>query len=237
MKSNFLLAAVLAAAAVVLLTGNTIAQTGTFTEIAPKPVPIVKGKVELSPKTTMIEFVGTHVGDDPKPRVGGFKTFTGQIGLANGNSGIKFLNLEIDVNSIWTEFSKLSGHLKNADFFETDKFGKSSFKSTKIGKDDRGNLMVTGNLMLLGQKKEITFPIMVRVSDDSFMLKSEFKIDRTLFGMDKMTSGVEKEVSLQMVVGQPTTPRKEVEGPGTDKTKKKEDSSTQSVSISAPNMT
>ena len=237
MKIELSLAATFAVATVLLVSADANAQTGEFTEIAAKPVPVVDGKVELSPKTTMIEFVGTHVGDDPKPRVGGFKNFKGQIELADGNAGIKSMQIDIDINSIWTEFANLTGHLKNADFFETDKFGKSSFKSTKIGKDRDGNTTVTGDLMLHGQTKSFTFPAKVKATDDGLMLHSEFKLDRTMFGMDKMTSGVEKVVSMRIIVGQPTKARKEMGGPGTDKKEKKQESSTQSVSISAPNMT
>lgn len=227
------------AASIVAFTGPTHAQTGTFTRIGPKPVPIVDGKVELSPETTLIEFVGTHVGEDPKPRVGGFKKFKGQIEVTDENAGIKSMHLEIDVNSIWTEFSKLTAHLKNADFFETDQFGKASFKSTRIRVDDFGNTNVTGELTLHGVTKEITIPAQVKITDSGLMVKSEFKLDRTMFGMEKMTSGVEKEVSLQMVVGQATSPREEVSGPGTEEKKKKQDESSSSrpVSISAPNMT
>lgn len=224
------------------------AQTGTMTKIDASPVMIKDGKVDLSPDTTMIEFVGTHVGDDPKPRVGGFKAFKGQIEMADQNAGIKSMNLEIDINSLWTEFTKLTNHLKNADFFESDKFGGAKFKSTKIGKDDGGNTTITGELTLHGQTKEVSFPAKVKVSDQGLMMMSEFKLDRSLFGMDQMTSGVEKTVSLQMVVGQKTATRNAMSGPGTKKKKEgsekkgseKKGSETkppQSVSISAPNMT
>ena len=185
----------------------------------------------------MIEFVGTHVGDDPKPRVGGFQKFNGQLELTNGNAGIKSMNLEIDVNSVWTEFSKLTAHLKNADFFETEKFSKASFKSTSIGENDKGDTLVTGDLMLHGQTREVTIPAKVKVTDRGLMVKCHFKLDRTMFGMNQMTSGVEKEVMLQMVVGQPTRARKAVAGPGTEKKKKKPEPASRSVSISAPNMT
>ena len=237
MKMKSISASALIIAASLLLPVNAEAQTGKFTKIEPAPVPVVDGKVELSPKTTMIEFVGIHVGNDPKPRVGGFKKFTGAVELSADNSMIKSMKLEIDVDSLWTEFDKLTGHLKNADFFETGKFGKSSFTSTKVEKGEKG-FNVTGELMLHGQKNEVTIPVMLKASDKGVIMKSEFKLDRTLFGMDKMTSGVEKEVSLQMVVGQKTSPRKAMGGPGgSAKSKMKRKARAMTVSLSAPNMT
>jgi hypothetical protein len=38
------------------------------------------------------------------------------------------------------------------------------------------------------------------------MLKADFKIDRTEFGMDRMQQNVEKEVALSVVVGEKTDP-------------------------------
>ena len=236
LKSVYALAFMLTAA--LLLHMDAKAQTGSFTKIEPKSVPVVDGKVELSPKTAMIEFVGIHVGNDPKPRVGGFKAFKGVAELADDNSSIKSMKLEIDISSLWTEFDKLTGHLKNADFFEAAKFGKSSFTSTAVEKGEKGMIKVTGDLMLHGHKKEVMIPVMLKASGDGVMMKSEFKLDRTLFGMDKMTSGVEKEVSLLMVVGQKTSPRKAMGGPGgSAKSKKKGKNKAMTVSISAPNMT
>ena len=240
MKLKFVYSLALVLGWVLLVSSSADAQSaGKFTKIEPKPVPVVDGKVELKPETTMIEFVGTHVGDDPKPRVGGFKKFSGTVELTDAKDSIKSMKLEIDIDSLWTEFANLTGHLKNADFFETAKFGKSSFTSTKVEKGENGALNVTGELMLHGAKKEVTIPVMLKSSSEGVMIKSEFKLDRTKFGMDKMTSGVEKEVSLQMVVGQKTTPRKSAGGPGgSAKSRKKEQQpESKTVSISAPNMT
>ena len=236
MKINLFYMALALGVSAMLVASTNAQSAGKFTKIAPKPVPVVDGKVELNPKTTMIEFVGIHVGDDPKPRVGGFKKFAGTVELNDSKDMVKSMNLEIDVDSLWTEFDKLTGHLKNKDFFETAKFGKASFASTKVEKGEKG-LNVTGDLMLHGVKKEVTFPMMVKSSSDGVMMKSEFNLDRTLFGMDKMTSGVEKTVSLQMIVGQKTAPRKAMGGPGgSAKSDSKKGSKTETVSISAPNM-
>lgn len=80
------------------------------------PVP-VESVVFLAPSNSRISFVGTHVGDDPKPRLGGFANFYGQVKIDPSNSTITSIGIDIQVDSVWTEFAKLTAHLKNADFF------------------------------------------------------------------------------------------------------------------------
>jgi polyisoprenoid-binding protein YceI len=173
------------------------------------PVKISGGVARLSPENTKIEFVGTHVGEDKKPRLGGFKKFSGQIEIDANNQMVTSINFEIDVTSIWTEFKGLTKHLLTDDFFDVKKFGNSKFVSTKIESDKAGRSQVTGNLTLMGNTKEISFPISSKVSDSGLVLQAKFQIDRTFFGMDKLTKGVDKEVSVAVVVGQKNSPKKE----------------------------
>lgn len=214
---------------------NAVAQSATRSAKM-TPVAITDGAVNLKPDNTRIEFVGTHVGDDPKPRSGGFAGFKGKITMNADNSAIESIKIDIDINSIWTEFDNLTTHLKAADFFEVDKFGKSSFESTGISTSANGKTMVAGKLTLHGVTSEIMFPVKTIVNDAGLVLTSEFKLDRTQFGMDKMTSGVEKAVSLKVVVGQKTEPKKSRSGPGTSKTETKTTNDQQLVSLSVPNM-
>ncbi len=168
------------------------------------PVAIDAGVVTLSPENTRIEFVGTHVGDDPRPRLGGFEKFTGQIHLGD-NDVIESIKVEFDVTSIWTTIPKLTGHLKTADFFDVGKFPKASFKSTRINYE-QGRTKITGDLSLLGNTRPISFTAKVSVSNAGFLLFSEFEMDRTHWGMTKMTDGVNAEVTVQVAVGRKTEP-------------------------------
>lgn len=168
------------------------------------PVAVEDGVAKINAENTAIQFVGTHVGDDPKPRLGGFKEFSGMIKINSEDNSIESMNLEINIDSLWTQFDKLTGHLKNADFFEVEEFGSATFESTGVEVDQLGNTNVVGNLTLHGTTKEVRFPVEATVNEDGVSLRSEFKINRALFGMDKMTSGVEKVVSLTFVVGHQT---------------------------------
>ena len=67
----------------------------------------------------------------------------------------------------------------NVDFFEVDKYAKASFKSTEISASS-----IKGILDLHGVQKEISFPATITVSEKSVDIKSEFTINRRLWGIN-----------------------------------------------------
>jgi len=216
------------------------AQQGQAQAPATTPVP-VQSVAFLSPANSRISFVGIHVGDDPKPRLGGFKEFQGYAIVDPGSNTIGSVVLDINVDSVWTQFEKLTGHLKNADFFDTAKFPAARFVSTEIKKAENGKCEITGNLTLHGQTKSISFPAQYRFENGGLLLAAKFKLDRSQFGMDQMLSGVDKMVEVEIFIGQQTSPSEEQSGHGGDSKKKqsKVDSKSKlrTVSVHLPNMT
>jgi polyisoprenoid-binding protein YceI len=204
------------------------------------PVP-VESVVMLSPKNSSISFVGIHVGDDPKPRLGGFSKFSGNAKVDLANQKIKSLKVYMQVDSVWTEFEKLTAHLKNEDFFEVDKFPKASFVSKKIEISEAGKCTITGNLTLHGQTNRTSFPAEYRFENGGLVLSAKFQIDRSEFGMDQMLSGVDKLVAVELQIGKKTVIPDAKDGHGGDSKKKqsenKKPDATQKVSLKLPNMT
>ena len=129
----------------------------------------------------------------------------------------------------------------NEDFFETDKFPSAKFVSTKIETGKSGRGLMTGELTLHGETKEIQFPIEVQMKDGGLILQSKFKLDRSKFGMDQMLSGVDKMVDIEIVVGQPTPTTTEKPGHGGESKEKEArqrlPENLQLVSLYLPNMT
>ena len=136
----------------------------------------------ITPENSKVEFTGSKVTGEHN---GGFKQFSGNIGLVGNKPEESKVFVEIDVNSIYTEDEKLTGHLKSPDFFDAEKFPKASFTSTKIVPDTAkgaNNYTVTGDFDLHGTKKSITFPATITVGD-TVSVKSEFSINRKDFGI------------------------------------------------------
>ncbi len=153
--------------------------------------------IALTSDNTEIRFVGTHAGDKPDPRTGTFTTFSGNLKIDSGQ--LQSISVEIDATSLSTDIEKLTNHLRSPDFFDVLQHPKATFQSTSIQMAGDGQVTVIGDLTLLGKTHSITFPATVSI-DDGVVLKSEFSIDRTQFGMDYGTDKVEKQVTLSVSV-------------------------------------
>ena len=94
----------------------------------------------------------------------------------------------------------LTTHLKSPDFFDTREYPKAKFESTSI-KAEGDEHTITGNLTLMKETKEISFPAKIEVVDGKLTLSAKFTIDRTEFGMTKMTEGVLKDVEMTVSIG------------------------------------
>lgn len=136
--------------------------------------------VKVIADRSQIGFVGAKItGTHP----GKFKSFTGEATVV-GNKPTQ-LNFTVQMDSLESDSEKLTGHLKNADFFDVEKFPTSTFQSTSIVEKAAGDSTheVTGNLTLHGVTKAITFPVKVTAADDGVTGKASFTINRKDFGI------------------------------------------------------
>ena len=101
--------------------------------------------------------------------------------------------------------TKLNGHLKNGDFFETDKFPTATYKITSLkkNKDKKYNYTINGNLTAKGKTAAVSFPAQITVKDGVVTLNSDkFSFDRQKFDIAYKSSMkdvvVKDEVDLQI---------------------------------------
>ncbi len=161
-----------------------------------KPAGLVE--TSLTPDNTLIQFVGTHVGDEPDPRTGKFSKFSGTAKAADGK--LTEVTVDIETVSLETDIEKLTNHLKSPDFFDVRQHPEAKFVSKSIKPGDDGKVEITGDLTMLGTTKSITFPAAVTIGDD-INLDAEFVIDRVEFGMDYSPDKVHKDVTMTIKVG------------------------------------
>lgn len=176
----------------------------TFGVALAEPVPLDKGVATISAANSRITFVGTHSGDKPDPRTGGFAKFTGKVTVDPASKAITGVTADIDTTSLFTPIQKLTDHLKTADFFEVREYPTAKFESTKVTPGKAGTATVTGKLTLHGKTQEISFPATTTVTAEGLTLKSEFTINRSEFGMTYGAGKVEDKVALTVVVGEKT---------------------------------
>ena len=108
--------------------------------------------------------------------------FSGELGIDDGKlvSG----NLIFDMSTINTEDlnggkkQKLDDHLRGEDFFDVEKFPNAYLK---IKNYDGKN--ITGDLTIKEVTKEISFPAILEITQNSIKGKADFTINRTEYGI------------------------------------------------------
>jgi polyisoprenoid-binding protein YceI len=170
------------------------------------PVAIEGGKAKLTPANSKVMFVGIHTGDKPDPRTCGFAEFSGEASFSEDGKTLSSVLIEMQVDSIYTFNGNLTQHLKSGDFFDAREYPTAKFESTKveIGPDGKGTL--TGKLSLMKGSEEVAIPVTMTKTEAGFTLKGEVSIDRTKFGMDKMTEKIGKDVAVSFSIGEKTDP-------------------------------
>lgn len=160
------------------------------------PVLAQEAKYTLTGDNTKITFVGSKKGGKHD---GGFKMLTGTA-TANGTdpATAKF-EVEIDMNSTWTDTEKLTKHLMSPDFFGVKTNPKSKFVSTKVEKGTNG-YTVTGDLTLNGKTKAVSFPAQIAVKDGTLTLTAEFPINRHDWGISYGKGMINDDVAMKVKV-------------------------------------
>ncbi|HVJ47300.1 MAG TPA: YceI family protein [Luteolibacter sp.] len=151
-------------------------------------------------ETSAVNFTGSKVTGSHS---GGFKKVTGHFTVKDGVLVGNDHKVVIDVNSLWSDAEKLTGHLKSADFFDTEKFPESTFEATSLTKKSDTSYEVSGNFTLHGVTKNITFPATVTQSGDAVKIASKFDINRKDFGIvyaGKVDDLIRDEVVIELAL-------------------------------------
>ncbi len=154
-------------------------------------------RLELTPENTSIEFVGNHTGDDPDPRQGKFEQFSGSAVI---DGTLKSVAVQIETPSLSTDIEKLTNHLKNADFFDVNRYPTAKFESKAIKDLGNGQIEISGDLTLLDTTRSISFPATFG-TEGTPLLEAEFEIDRTQWGMSYGPDKIEKLVPMKITIG------------------------------------
>ena len=187
---------------------SNTANTGNAANNSTATAPAKSETLVINPENSKVEFVGSKVTGKHD---GGFKKFAGTVALVNGKPEDSTVSIDIDAASVFTDTDGLTKHLQTGDFFDVAKFPKASFKATKIVPDAEkgaGHYMVTGDLMLRGVTKSVTFPATIAVSDGNVAVKAEFSINRKDFNIlyaGKADDLIRDDVVIKLDLNAPRT--------------------------------
>lgn len=155
-------------------------------------------KLTLDQEHSRINFVGAKPDGQHK---GGFKKFTADAVMDSENPSNSSLEIVIESASLFSDNDKLTNHLKSPDFFDVRKHPKITFKATKITHaTDDVKASITGKLKMLDKEVEITLPVVAEVTDSKITLTTDFKIDRTRWGMTYGKGKINDEVAVTAVI-------------------------------------
>lgn len=159
-----------------------LALTTSFTAIAQdKPM---SSTLKLTPEST-VKWVGKKITGQHHGVVGikdGYLTFTGDL-LTSGVVNVDMNTIEVhDIPASDEMNGKLTGHLKSPDFFDVQKYPDAKLQIISSEKTKNG-LKVKANLTFIGKTNPIEFDAVVKRSAKSTNLKSDVKIDRTIWGL------------------------------------------------------
>jgi polyisoprenoid-binding protein YceI len=159
-------------------------------------LPAQEAVYKLTGANCKVTFVGTKPGGKHD---GGFKEVKGTIVVKDGELTAAKIKVDIDVNSIYTDTQRLTNHLKTPDFFDSQKYPKATFESTKIEKAG-DNYIIHGKLTMRGVTKELHFPASIQATNHGVSLESQFQINRHDWRISYGKNQVDDMVKLSLKV-------------------------------------
>ncbi len=168
-------------------------------------------KYDFDKVHTQILFFANHLGYSHS--MGKFLNFDGHFNFDTDNPAASSVEVSIDTSSIEMNDQKWNDHMKNADFFNVEKFPAMTFKSTKIDVTGENTANITGDLTILGVTKPVVLAVTHNKTDKhpySGKIVSGFSatttVKRSEFGMTYGLPAVADDIEVRI----------EVEGPRQD---------------------
>lgn len=138
---------------------------------------------------------------------GAFTKVSGTVDYDPADMTKSTIAVSIDATSIDTRVEMRDNDLRGPHFFEVDKYPTITFKSTKIEAAGPGKLKATGDLTLHGVTKQVvldvdglTDPVKDGRGNTHLGASASTKIDRTEFGMTRMTGVVGTDITITIDV-------------------------------------
>ena len=163
----------------------------------------------IDPTHTATVFTWNHFGfSTPSAN---FSDIQGTISVDNAKPVNSAVNVTIPLSSLNTNVKALDDHLKNADFFDAEKYPNITFKSTKVQALGQNKYKITGDLTVKNVTKPVVLDAVLNKQGIHPMTKAESigfnattSFDRSAFGVgayvpnvgDKITVNITTEASV-----------------------------------------
>lgn len=109
-------------------------------------------------------------------------------------------DVSIDANSVNTGNEMRDNHLRGDTYFDVKNYPRIHFVSVKVTPSDKpGVLFISGKLTIKNQTKDISFPFIASSTNDRYLFKGLFNINRKDFGVggtSVISNNLEVELSI-----------------------------------------
>ena len=137
---------------------------------------------------------------------GRFTDISGTIGVDRENLNNSSVEIVIRTASVNTDLEERDEHLRNADFFDVEKYPTMSFKSSNVRKISDTVGEVTGSFTLHGVTQTITTTVIflgefdVPWGQHRAGFETSFTIKRSDYGMDKLVGPAGDTIQVTLFV-------------------------------------
>tara|TARA_Y100001934_G_C12329071_1_gene764104 strand:- start:1047 stop:1643 length:597 start_codon:yes stop_codon:yes gene_type:complete len=148
--------------------------------------PNAQGKTfSIDTQKSQIKWTGKKITEK---HYGKIKVKTGDViidesGLTGGKIVIDMTSITCDDIKRPKSNKKFIKHLKNDDFFKTDKFPESSLNIKTATKSSEGKYNISADMTILDQTHPIQFTLSVTPNGNGYQAKGMVVIDRTKWGI------------------------------------------------------
>lgn len=130
---------------------------------------------------------------------GSFSGLKGTISFDASKLSTSTFNITIDVNTVNTSIDMRDKHLKDEEYFNTEKYSAISFVSTSIKASDNG-YTASGALTIKGVSKNISFPFTAVKQNGSMLFTGSFSINRKDFDVGGTSAVLGNNVDISLKV-------------------------------------
>jgi polyisoprenoid-binding protein YceI len=111
-------------------------------------------RYELDPEHLTIAFLADHIGYAKV--LGMFRAARGSYSFDEATATLSNVRIEVDTQSVFSNFAKRDQHLKSADFLNTAEFPRMVFTAAGAKRTGERTFEIAGQLELLGRSQPLT---------------------------------------------------------------------------------
>ncbi len=164
--------------------------------------PIANGQASLvEPAKSSLRFTAQQAGVDLH---GDFRRFSAQLNVDPSHLDQSAVRVDVDLSSVTTGTRNADALLQSADFFDSTRFPKARFTSSRITSVGAGSYRAAGQLDLKGHSAPVEISFSAHADGGATRYEGSLPISRLAFGIGQGewsdTSTLDDEVRLDFSV-------------------------------------